>query len=356
MDTLSPYPSCRSIFALTFIILLSACNNNPQTEPEVVRTVRVETVAISEALAQRRFVGRVDAAETVDLSFQVGGRLAELPVREGTIVAKGQLIAALSPTDFRLAEREAAAQFEFAKLDVERKRNLAATDTIPKVMLDEAETAFKLRRVALDNARNNLSYTRIAAPFDALVTRRLLDNHTHVGPHQPVVRIQDVSTLKVKINLPEDLIKYISAADLLTIEAVFPGKTGKRLPLRYLEHATEADAVAQTYEVTLALQRPVDIAVLPGMTVSVEIDSPFSNGSREITIPVSAIDTDAEGKTRVWLFDPENETVSPHPVEIGAIAAKRVPVKSGLKGGEQLVTAGGHLLHDGMSVRRFTDF
>lgn len=346
----------HSISALLIAALLVACNNDPPPEPEIIRTVRVETVTDSEILAQRRFVGRVDALETVDLSFQVAGRLNALPVQQGNLVKKGQLIAALDPTDYQLAEREAAAQFEFAKLDVERKRNLAATETIPKAMLDDAETTYKLRRIALDNARNNLAYTRITAPFDALVTRRLLDNHTRIGPNQPVVRIQDVSTLRVKINVPEDLIKYLGVADRLKIEAVFPGKTGKRLPLRYLEHATEADAVAQTYEVTLALQSTADLTILPGMTVSVEIDSPFTNGSREITIPVSAIDTDTEGQTRVWLFDPNAETVSPHRIEVGAALAKRVPVLSGLNRGEHIVTAGGHLLHDGMKVRRFTGF
>ncbi|PKM37438.1 MAG: efflux RND transporter periplasmic adaptor subunit [Gammaproteobacteria bacterium HGW-Gammaproteobacteria-10] len=345
----------QRVFVLFSAALLGACNNDHLAEPEAVRTVRIETVAASEVLAQRRFVGRVDALETVDLSFQVAGRLKELPVQQGSLVTKGQLIAALDPTDYRLAEREAAAQFEFAKLDVTRKRNLAATETIPKAMLDEAETTYKLRRVALDNARNNLGYTRIDAPFDALVTRRLLDNHTRIGPNQPVVRVQNVSTLRVKINVPEDLIKYLDAADLLKVEAVFPGKTGKRLPLRYLEHATEADAVAQTYEVTLALPR-TDKSILPGMTVTVEVDSPFINGSDEITIPVSAIDTDSDGHTRVWLFDPDSETVSPHRIEIGATQAKRVPVVSGLSGGEQIVTAGGHLLHDGMKVLRFTGF
>ncbi len=347
----------HAVLLIAATALLSACdNNNGESEQETVRTVRIETVKITEALAQRRFVGRVDALKTVDLSFQVGGRLAELPVQQGTVVAKGGLIAALDPTDFRLNEQEAKTQYAFAQLDVGRKRNLAATDTIPKVMLDEAETALKLRQVALDNARRNLSYTRITAPFDALVTRRLLDIHSNIAPHHAVVRVQDVSALHVKINVPEDLIRLIGLADAMNIEAMFPGQPGKRLPLCYLEHATEADAVAQTYEVTLELQRTNDMTILPGMTVSVSIGSPFVNGSTEITIPLSAIDTDEDGKTRVWLFDPQTEIVSPHVIEIGALAASRVSVLSGLSGGEHIVTAGGHLLHDGMKVRRFTGF
>ncbi len=347
----------HAVLLIVVTALLSACgNNDEESKQDIVRTVRIETIKLTEALAQRRFVGRVDALKTVDLSFQVGGRLAELPVQQGTVVAKGGLIAALDPTDFRLNEQEAKTQYAFAQLDLGRKRNLAASDTIPKIMLDEAETAFKLRQVALDNARRNLSYTRIAAPFDALVTRRLLDIHTHVAPHQAVVRVQDVSALHVKINVPEDLIRLIGLADAMNIEAVFPGQPGKRLPLRYLEHATEADAVAQTYEVTLELQRTNDVTILPGMTVSVSVGTPFVNGSTEITIPLSAIDTDEDGKTRIWLFDPQTETVSPHVIEIGAVAASRVPVLSGLIGGEHIVTAGGHLLHDGMKVRRFTGF
>lgn len=347
----------RSIPALAVTALLTACgNNNAQSEQEAIRTVRVETIAAAEVLAQRRFVGRVEALSTVDMSFQVGGRLKELSVQQGAVVPKGGLIAALDSVDFILAKRETQAQYEFAQLDVTRKRNLAASDTIPKVMLDEAETAYKLRRIALDNARRNLSYTRITAPFDALITRRLTDNHTQVSPNQPVVRVQDVSTLKISINVPESLIKLVKRADQLAIEAIFPGKPEKRLSLRYLEHATEADAVAQTYEVVLALNNPGDMTVLPGMTVNVAIASPFSNGTSEITVPLSGIDTDEQGSTRVWIFDPQSATVSPRPITIGPAASERVSVLAGLTGGEQIVSAGGHLLHDGMKVRRFTGF
>lgn len=180
------------------------------------------------------------------------------------------------------------AHYEFAQLDVTRIRNLAASNTIAKVMLDEAETTYKLRRIALDNARRNLSYTRITAPFAALITRRLTDNHTQVSPNQAVVRVQDVSTLKISINVQESSIKLVKRADQLAIEAIFPGKPEKRLSLHYLEHATEADAVAQTYKVVLAFNKLGDITVLQGMTVNVGIASPFSNGTSEITVPIRA--------------------------------------------------------------------
>lgn len=347
----------RSISALAVTLLLTACgNNNAESEQETIRTVRVETIAASEILAQRRFVGRVEALSTVDMSFQVGGRLKELSVQQGVVVPKGGLIAALDSADFILAEREMQAHYQFAQLDVTRKRHLAASNTIAKVMLDEAETAYKLRRIALDNARRNLSYTRITAPFDALITRRLTDNHTQVSPNQAVVRVQDVSTLKISINVPESLIKLVKRADQLAIEAIFPGKPEKRLSLHYVEHATEADAVAQTYEVVLAFNKLGDITVLPGMTVNVEIASPFSNGTSEITMPISGIDTDEQGNTRAWIFDPQSATVSPRAITVGPATSERVSVLSGLIGGEQIVSAGGHLLHDGMKVRRFTGF
>ena len=344
------------LLGCTLLVVLAGCDGAAEIPKEPMRTVRVETVSANNTLMQRRFTGRIDAVSTVDLSFQVPGRLIKLPTQEGVFITKGSVIAALDQNDFRLAVDQAKAQFDLAKLDLIRKRNLLKSGSLPKAMLDQAETAYKLSQVGLETARRNQSYTQIIAPFDALFSQRLIDNYTNVGAHQPIARVQDLTELRVHINIPEHLMGLLEQTDDFKAEAVFKDRPGQRFPLSYREHMTEASSVAQTYEVVFGLSKEGNQQVLPGMTAAVIISKKEGADAPDFTIPVSAIDYDEQGAARVWIFNPQTEVVSARKVILGTIKKQKIPVLSGLEQGELVVTAGAHLLREGMSVRRFVAF
>ena len=344
------------ISGLALMLLISACDNSVDIPRQPMRTVRVETVSANNTLLQRRFVGRIDAVSTIDLSFQVSGRLIDLPAQEGLLIAKGQLIAALDKHDYQLALEQTKAQFNLSKLDVTRKRNLLKSGSLPKAMLDQAETTYKLNQVALNTAQRNLAYTRITAPFDALVSQRLIDNYTNVGAYQPIVRVQDLTELRVRINIPENMVKLLGQTADFKAVAIFKDRPKQRFPLSYREHITEAGSVAQTFEVVFGLARENNQHVLPGMTVAVIISRNESTEAAQFAIPVSAIDYDEQGAPRVWIFDPQNKTVAPRSIVLGTIKKHKIPVLSGLQKNDQIVTAGAHLLREGMTVRRFVSF
>ena len=346
---------------LAFIALatlgLAACQEGAAIEEaELIRPVRLITAGETEDLTARRFVGRVDAVSTVDLSFQVGGRIADIPVREGARVAKGETIATLEPDDYELALREAQLQYDLAERDLERKRELVARESISTAAFEQSEIEYRLRRVALDNAERNRDHTTIAAPFDALVTRRIADPYANVQAGTPIVRVQNVTELQVHINVPESVIGLVSNPDMFRIEAVFPDRPDEPLPLTYREHATEPDAIAQTYEVTLALDVPFDGTILPGMTVSVRVSLAAARAQEMMTLPVSAIDTDPGGDFRIWVYDPDTQRVAPREVALGNVGEDRIAVRDGVAPGERVVAAGAHLMREGMRVRPFESF
>jgi multidrug efflux pump subunit AcrA (membrane-fusion protein) len=70
-------------------------------------------------------------------------------------------------------------------------------------------------------------------------------------------------------------------------------------------------------------------------------------------VPVSAIFTDPTGAQSVWVVDESTMTVNQRPVQTGKMQADQVEIKEGLKGGERIVTAGTHLLQEGMKVRLY---
>jgi RND family efflux transporter MFP subunit len=345
-----------SVLVLVVLLLVRCVSGDGEEAEERLRPVRLHQVGAGSFAAVRHFVGRVDAVSTVDLSFQVGGRITELPVQQGTVVAAGSLIAALDPADYRLAVREAELQLDQAGRDLERNQSLYERGSISRASLDQAETAHSLRRVALDTARRNLAYTRITAPFDALVTRRLVDPFTNVQPGAQIVRVQNVEEFRVHINVPENLMSALENPDVIIAEAVFQSHPQQPVRLAYREHETEPDAVAQTYRVTFGMPRQKQMNVLPGMTVTVRVAAGAAVTSAFHEIPQSAIDSDETGAFRVWAYDRDSSSVSPRQVALLGVNEAGLALVTGLHGDEEIVSAGLHLLHDGMRVMPFDGF
>ncbi|WP_404419633.1 efflux RND transporter periplasmic adaptor subunit [Marinospirillum sp.] len=339
--------------------LLVGCSpSEAQTqERHSLSSVRVETLGDQMSAASRRFVGRVDAVSNVDLSFQVGGHLIELPVQQGRLLPKGSLLARLDPADYQLALEQSEVRLKQAERDLQRKQTLLTHNSVPRAAVDEARDQMRLAELAVDSAQRNLSYTRIEAPFDLLITRRLADRYVNLQAGTPVVRVQDVTEFRVHISVPEDLVRRVSDPDQVKAELLLPGSEEKRLPLEYREHATEPDAVIQTYQVTFGFERPTNLNLLPGMTATVVITAQASQlVEEELDLPLSAINTREDGSFYVWIFNPKSGEVRPRSVEVGQLGGDRVELLSGVKAGEQVITAGTSRLREGMQVRPFSQF
>jgi RND family efflux transporter MFP subunit len=347
------------VFALA--VLVPACTENSAEAPGTQsqgqtqtdsRPVRVMTVEDAVSRQTRRFSGRVKAVQTVDLSFQVDGELIKLPVFESQRVPMGELIAALDPTDYERQVREATVRRDLAQQKLDRVQQLRRRDVASQESLDNAKAEYDLAAVALDTAKRNLAYTEIRAPFDALITRRLVDNFTFLQAGTQVVRIQDVSEVRVDINVPEALFSAVRRNEVEKIEVIFPAFPEKRFPLSFRENQTEADPVTQTYPVTLGMAPPEDLNILPGMTASVEVQiSRDSSQAGGLIVPTSAIAADADKHSYVWLFDAASAKVSKRPVSVGRIRGDFALVTSGIEPGDKIVTAGVSFLVDGQTVR-----
>ena len=122
-------PAARAVFLLAMAGFLSACQDEApdpvaaaeqklHAEP---RPAKIFTVSDQVGVLERRFAGRVAAVQTVDLSFQVPGKLIEVPVLESQRVSKGDVIARLDPTDYDRAVREATINVEKAKRELDRR-------------------------------------------------------------------------------------------------------------------------------------------------------------------------------------------------------------------------------------------
>lgn len=305
--------------------------------------------------ATRQFFGSVSARETVDLAFQVGGQVLALPVIEGAPLAKGDLVAELDLEPFQLALDQAKTQMEQAQRTVERLEKLQGT-TVSQVTVDDAQTQLALADIARRNAEYSLNEATLRAPFDALVAARNVAKFGTVAAGTPIVRLHDMSELRIDIDVPEVLFQRAGADPDIKLLAKFPA-SDKTYPLGLREFNAETSQVGQTFSITLGLAPPNDLVVLPGSSVTVI--STIRDGQSSLSVPASAVVTANDGATQAYVFEPAGAaegSVRKVNIDITPDSNGLIVVTGGLTAGQEVVVSGTQLLKDGDRVRRFTGF
>jgi RND family efflux transporter MFP subunit len=359
--------SMRSILprlGLGITLALAGCGGQSEPEPPVSATPRpVKTVLVvdPEGPALRSFPGRVDAADRAAVSFRVGGKIVEIPVREGDQVVAGELLARLDPTEYETVVRDRRASYEVAKANYERGQKLVQEGNISRMDFDRLEGSLRTSEASLALAEQDLADTRLLAPFAGSVARRLVESFEEVQPKEPVIALRNISALELKADVPENLILRLRRHDpaatdternrRVPVYATFAGAPGRSFPVTFKEVATEADAETQTFEVTYAMDAPAGLNVLPGMTATLTADlSGITDEDGVFYLPAGAVVADAGLQPRVWVVDEEAMTVHPRPVAVGRMQGASIAVTDGIEAGDRVVVAGVPYLVEGMQV------
>lgn len=340
------------IIAALLLATAFGCADRSEPEPvdQSVRPARIFVVQDNGQAQQYEFVGRVEAAQSVDMTFEVSGPLAQLPVREGQTVKKDELVAALESKDFELAVEEAQVQLQLALQDLQRKQQVLAQKAIARSVVDDAKSNFELQRVRLEKARESLADASLIAPFDAYVARRFVDNYVNVRAGEKIVRLNDMYQLLVIADVPESLFATVSAEQVLKLHAEFDFAPGVEFPLQTYESSGEADSLAQTYEVAMSMERPSQWNIFPGMTATVNV-ALRGEETAGVLIPASALVSGPDGSFFTWIFDAQDGLISRRDIEVGVPVGDAVSVSSGLTSGEMIVATGVSQLVAGMRVR-----
>ncbi len=339
-------------FSLLISLVIQGCSKEPEVKAEVIRPVKSILVVESSGNQSRTLPGKVQAAEKVDLSFQVSGPLVDLPVSKGQNVKKGQLLAKIDPRDFQSKLKAAEAQFKKAKADLDRVRPLVKKNLVSRADVDKYEAQFDVTEADYERAKKALSDTNIKAPFTGAVADIFVENFQDVQAKQSVLSLQDNNNLEVVVQVPEREIVGSGKKDI-DLKVFFETVPGREFPATVKEFATEADANTQTYEVVLGIDAPKDLNLLPGMSASVvALKKVKGEQTKNIYVPVTAVFKDPTGKKKqyVWLVS-QDKTVNRQEVVVGALSTSQVEITTGLTIGQRVVIAGVHYLVEGQKVK-----
>ena len=341
-------------------LLVVGCDKQEQEAPEIIRPVKMMAIGAATAGGVREFPGQVRAAEEIQLSFEVPGRIIELHAREGLTVASGTLVAALDPRDFEAARDRELARRNEARADYQRNRTLYERDAISLRDLEVVRRQFEVAEANLRQAEKALEDTRLYAPFDGKIAGRLVENRENVAAKQAVVVFHDDSSLEIRASFPES--DFLRIRDLGTIQDMtarlkptveISATSGAPIEAWVKELRTTADPVTRTYDVVLGFEPPTGSAVTSGMTARVTITLAATEGA--LLIPSSAVVSDAGHRSLVWVYDETEGVVHGREVEVGHMTGDEIEILSGLEDGETIAILGASNLTEGMKVRPLGD-
>ncbi len=331
-----------------------------------------QSIAVETAVASRSDVpvyleglGTVQAFYTVTVTARVDGELQRVAFVEGQTLKKGDLIAQIDPRPFQAALDQAiavhakdVAQLASAKADLDRYMQLAPQNLASKQTLDsqhalvaQLEAQIKGDQANIDNARTQLSYTRITSPIDGKTGIRRVDpgNNVHATDTNGIVVVTQVQPISTIFTLPEEALPTINRAlEGGTVTVTAMSRNGKT----ELDKGTIAlvdnqiDQATGTIRVKATFPNPHG-ALWPGEFVNARVLVQTERNA--LTIPSAAIQRGPDGMfTYVVKAD---STVEARLLKVGNETDTVTVINDGLKEGEQVVLNNQYRLAPGVHVR-----
>ncbi len=291
-------------------------------------------------------LGTVTAFNTVTVRSRVDGQLISVAFKEGQFIHEGDLLAQVDPRPFQ------------AEVNLERFKLLFKEGVIPQQQLDtqaalvgQYDGAITSDQSQIDNAKLQLTYSRITAPISGRVGLRLVDagNIVHANDPNGIVVITQLQPISVLFSLPQDQLPQVSAklrsGVQLAVEAFDRDDTAKIAVGKLLTIDNQIDPTTGTYKLK-SIFNNTDNALFPNQFVNVHL---LVDTKRNLTIvPAPAIQRGPQG-TYVYAVGSDN-AVKIRTVTIAQTTGNSVGLSNGLNAGEIVVIDGQDKLQDGSKV------
>jgi RND family efflux transporter MFP subunit len=287
----------------------------------------------------------VEEREATAVSFTGMGVVKRMLVSEGQAVSRGQLIAEMDDTQARNLLDGAEAQMAQANDALARYKMLHDAGSLPEIQWVEIQSKVAQAKSQLEVAKKNLADCRLTAPVSGIVGKCLVGAGETALPSQAVVSILDISTVKVKVAIPEAEISSIGAntPSTIKVEAVDGSFTGGRI-----EKGVQADALTHTYDIRIQVTNG-ERKLLPGMVASVQFVAVAQQQTQQLLVPVTAVQKKADGSLFVWTISGDS-TAHRTTVTTGETTGNRIVVTTGINDGNRVVTEGYQKLSEGTKV------
>lgn len=353
----------RRFFALIAMIIYGVFNTgilSANEQPEMpAPTVVVEKAVPASAEAFHRYVGIVEAINSVQVMPRINGELRKIHFTEGSLVEAGQLLYEIEDTTYQAAVLGLEAQLEaqkatlaYAASEHVRKSKLlesnavsASAHELAVMEINVAEANIKRLEAALIDAKNTLSYTRITSPISGRIGKSAVSVGNLLAPQMGALTdVQQLAPIYVKFSISEKALRQ----DFGGIENIkknarvrvvlADGKVSEETaPITLVDNKINQQSNTITMWATFQNR---SLELLPGSFVTVQLFAADTADGQTTVLPSALVIEN--GKCFVWILNTQNNIPVRKEVKIGETVAGRLIIIDGVKNGETVVVDGTH--------------
>ena len=308
-----------------------------QEEQAPLRTVAVVTPPRIEHARAIRVSGHTDADKRAVLSTRAAGIIQELPIRLGSKVKAGDLIAKLEAEGKEAAVETARQMLAQREAEAEAARKLAERGSLPKLQLDNAISALAAAKSQLEAAEAELERNTLRAPFDGTIDKVNVELGSSVAAGAEVATILNLDPVLAKGEISERDLAHIKPGDKAEVRLV----NGREVEgeVRYISR--DASAATRTFAVEVAIPNP-ELNIPAGMTAEITLRAEPVDST---VLPRSVVTLSADG---IRAVDADNKVVF-FPIDL-VDDTPRGLVLGGIPADVRVIVAGQELISEGDTV------
>ena len=333
--------------ALLVAVTMAACGGadgadngfgSDRQMPVNTAIARADTVVV-----ELRATGQIEAVQSIELRPEVSGRLEQILVREGSVVARGTGLFKVDDAELQAEVARLEAEMDLAEQALRRTRELLDRNASSEADLERAEATARSTRAQLDLQQTRLRRTVVRAPFTGEVGERLVSLGDYLTPSSSLTTLQTIDPQRASFDVPE---RY--AQDLEEGQTV--AFTVAAIPDReFIGTVDFVDPRVRLPGRTITVKATVensDRTLKPGMFIEARLATEIRPTA--IVIPEEAV-LQLRGSAFVWTVT-EESTAERVEVVLGIRTPGVVEVVSGLTEGQRVVVGGQALLFPGVAL------
>jgi membrane fusion protein (multidrug efflux system) len=335
----------QQIVAKKFIApMLKAMATAPQT-------VSTTVAAATQWQSHTQALGTLRAVRGADLGAQAAGVVDKIHFESGAEVAAGTVLLTLKANDDPAKLAQLQAQAELAAITLKRDQEQLAAQAISQATVDSDSASLKGARAQVAAQQALIEEKNVRAPFAGKLGIRQVDEGQYLAAGTTVVTLQALDPIFIDFYVPQQALRFMKVGQ--PVSATVDTYAGTRFAGKLVSISSKVDTASRNVQARASFAN-ADRRLVPGMYANVEIDN--GDSTNEITLPQTAITYHPYGDTVYVVHKATDDkgntslTAVERFVQLGDSRGDQVAIKSGVRAGEEIVSAGQVKLRNGAPI------